>query len=82
MEQVHHIVDLVLATTMHATCYSMHHILGMMPGDFVYQRDMFLNIPLSIAKFQTIQFVDGEQMFCCQCTCFSLSGNLKQRKEM
>jgi hypothetical protein len=32
----------------------MHHALGMSPGAFIYQRDMFLNIPL-IANLQTIQ---------------------------
>jgi hypothetical protein len=32
----------------------MHHALNLSPGDFVYQRDMFLNIPL-IANLQTIQ---------------------------
>ncbi len=32
----------------------MYHVLGISPGAFVFQRDMFLNIPL-IANLQTIQ---------------------------
>jgi hypothetical protein len=52
--QAKQIVDSALATTMHALRCSMHHALNMSPGAFVYQRDMFLNIPL-IANLQTIQ---------------------------
>jgi putative transposase len=54
MLQANHIVDSALATTMHAIRCSMHHALNMSPGAFIYQRDMFLNIPL-IANLQTIQ---------------------------
>jgi hypothetical protein len=39
---------------MHAIRCAMHNALGMLPGAFVFQRDMFLNIPL-IANLQTIQ---------------------------
>jgi transposase InsO family protein len=52
--QANQIVDSALATTMHALRCSIHHALQMSPGAFVFQRDMFLNIPL-IANLQTIQ---------------------------
>jgi transposase InsO family protein len=54
LQVANQIVDSALASTMHALRCSMHHALGMSPGAFVYQRDMFLNIPL-IANLQTIQ---------------------------
>ena len=54
MVQAHNILDSALASTMHATRCAMHNALGMSPGAFVFQRDMFLNIPL-IANLQTIQ---------------------------
>jgi transposase InsO family protein len=54
MQVANQVVDSALASTMHALRCSMHHALGMSPGAFVYQRDMFLNIPL-IANLQTIQ---------------------------
>jgi hypothetical protein len=54
MAQAHHILDSALASTMHATRCAMHHALGMLPGAFVFQRDMFLNTSL-IANLQTIQ---------------------------
>jgi hypothetical protein len=53
MLQANQIVDSAL-TTMHTIRCSMHHTLNMSTGAFVYQRDMFLNIPL-IANLQTIQ---------------------------
>jgi hypothetical protein len=52
--QANQVVDNALATTMHAIRCAMHNALGMSPGAFVFQRDMFLNIPL-IANLQTIQ---------------------------
>ena len=54
MLQANQIVDNALSTTMHAIRCAMHNALGMSPGAFVFQRDMFLNIPL-IANLQTIQ---------------------------
>jgi hypothetical protein len=54
MEVANQVMDSALATTMHALRCSMHHALGMSPGAFVFQRDMFLNIPL-IANLQMIQ---------------------------
>jgi hypothetical protein len=54
LQHAHNIVDSALATTMHATRCAMHHALHMSPGAFVFQRDMFLNIPL-IADLQAIQ---------------------------
>jgi hypothetical protein len=54
MQVVNQVVYSALTTTMHALRCSMHHALGMSPGAFVYQRDMFLNIPL-ITNLQTIQ---------------------------
>jgi hypothetical protein len=52
--QAQNLIDSALATTMHATRCCMHHALRMSPGAFVFQRDMFLNIPL-IADLQAIQ---------------------------
>jgi hypothetical protein len=48
------LIDSALATTMHATRASMHRSLRTTPGALVFQRDMFLNIPL-IANLQTIR---------------------------
>jgi hypothetical protein len=51
--QENHIIDAALATMiMHAIQIAMHNELGMSPGAFVFQRDMFLNVPL-IANLQT-----------------------------
>jgi hypothetical protein len=46
IQQVNHFVDSAMAMTMHATRCDMHHVLGMSPGAFVFQDDMFRNIPL------------------------------------
>jgi hypothetical protein len=54
ISQANHIIDSALATAMYAIRCAMHHVLGMSPGASVFQRDMFLNIPL-IANLQTIQ---------------------------
>ncbi len=35
-----------LAITMHAICAGIHSMLGSSPGSLVFNRDMFLNIPL------------------------------------
>jgi hypothetical protein len=48
------LIDSALATTMHATRASVHRALRTTPGALVFQRDMFLNIPL-IANLQTIR---------------------------
>ena len=48
------LIDSALATTMHATRASIHRTLRTTPGALVFQRDMFLNIPL-IANLQTIR---------------------------
>jgi hypothetical protein len=48
------LIDSALATTMHAARASMHRSLRTTPGALVFQRDMFLNIPL-IANLQTVR---------------------------
>jgi hypothetical protein len=40
------LVDSALATTMHAIRASIHRTLQVTPGALVFQRDMFLDIPL------------------------------------
>jgi transposase InsO family protein len=40
------LVDSALATALHATRSTIHRTLGMTPGGIVFNRDMFLNIPL------------------------------------
>ena len=54
MLQANQFVDSAVANTMYVIRCSLHHALKMSPGAFVYQQDMFLNIPL-IANLQTIQ---------------------------
>jgi hypothetical protein len=56
LQVANQVVDSALSTTtMHALQCSMHYALvGMLPGAFVYQRDIFLNISL-IANLQMIQ---------------------------
>ncbi len=39
-------IDKALAITMHAICAWTHSTLGSSPGSLVFNRDMFLNIPL------------------------------------
>jgi transposase InsO family protein len=54
---VHNIAELVdsaLATALHATRATIHRTLGMTPGGIVFNRDMFLNIPL-LTDFQLLQ---------------------------
>jgi hypothetical protein len=48
------LIDSALATTMHATRASIHRTLRTTPGALVFQRDMFLDVPL-IANLQTIR---------------------------
>ena len=45
--------DEALAITMHAMCTGTHSTLGSSPGSLVFNRDMFLNIPL-IADWHAI----------------------------
>jgi hypothetical protein len=55
LQQANHSMDSTLATTIHATRCSIHHVLGMLPGTFlVFQCNVFLNIPL-MANLWTIQ---------------------------
>ena len=42
------LVDNALATALHASRSTIHRTLGMSPGGIVFQRDMFLNIPLQV----------------------------------
>jgi hypothetical protein len=46
-------IDKALATTMHAIRVGIHSTLGSSPGSLVFNRDMFLNIPL-IANWHAI----------------------------
>ena len=46
-------IDKALATTMHAIQVGIHSTLGSSPGSLVFNRDMFLNIPL-IADWHAI----------------------------
>jgi hypothetical protein len=39
--QANHIVDSALATTMHAICCAMHHVLGMSPAAFFSKKYVF-----------------------------------------
>jgi transposase InsO family protein len=54
LEEAQLLVDSALATTMHATRTAIHTTLRVSPGAFVFQRDMFLDIPI-IANMQMIQ---------------------------
>jgi hypothetical protein len=54
LQQAEAIIDVALATTMHATRASIHRTIKTTPGALVFQRDMFLDIPL-IANLQTIK---------------------------
>jgi hypothetical protein len=54
LQEAQLLVDSALATTMHATRTAIHTTLRVSPGAFVFQRDMFLDIPI-IANLQTIR---------------------------
>ena len=53
-QQADQAVDTALATAMHAMRASVHQTLGIAPGALVFQRDMFLELPL-IANLITLQ---------------------------
>ena len=46
-------MDEALSTAMHAMCTGVHTTLGSSPGSLIFNRDMFLNIPL-IADWHAI----------------------------
>jgi hypothetical protein len=48
------LVDSALATALHASRATIHRTLGMTPGAIVFNRDMFLNIPL-LTDFHILQ---------------------------
>jgi hypothetical protein len=48
------LVDSALATALHASRATIHRTLGMTPGGIVFNRDMFLNIPL-LTDFHLLQ---------------------------
>jgi transposase InsO family protein len=48
------LVDSALATALHASRSTIHRTLGMTPGAIVFNRDMFLNIPL-LTNFHILQ---------------------------
>jgi hypothetical protein len=54
MNEANEIMDTCLATTMHAIRSTVHRSLMILPGALIFQRDMFLDIPL-IADLATIQ---------------------------
>jgi hypothetical protein len=54
LQEAQMLVDSALATTMHTTCMAIHSTLKVLPGAFVIQQDMFLNISI-IVNLQTIQ---------------------------
>jgi transposase InsO family protein len=54
LQEAQLLVDSALATTMHACRTAIHTTLKVSPGAFIFQRDMFLDIPI-IANLQTIQ---------------------------
>eukprot|EP00957_Ditylum_brightwellii_P188754 14367752-Ditylum_brightwellii.AAC.1 len=58
MQQATHAVDDALATTMHATRCAVSRALGTSPCAMVFQRNMFLNLPV-IADLVAIRY-------CCQ----------------
>jgi hypothetical protein len=43
-----------LASALHASCATIHRTLGMMPGGVMFNRNMFLNIPL-LMNFHLLQ---------------------------
>jgi hypothetical protein len=54
LQEAQVLLDSALATTMHACRTAIHTTLKMSPVAFVFQGDMFLDIPI-IADLQTIQ---------------------------
>jgi hypothetical protein len=54
IDQAHDMIDTCLATALHAVRATVHRSLKISPGAFVFQRDMFLDIPL-IANLEMIQ---------------------------
>ena len=51
------LVDGDLAIAQHAMRYSVHTILGSSPGSLVFNRDMFLNIPLLSSRLALNNYV-------------------------
>ena len=45
------LVNSAIATALHASRATIHRTLGMLPGNIIFNRDMFLNIPL-LTDFQ------------------------------
>jgi hypothetical protein len=54
IDQANEIIDTCLATAMHAVRSTVHRSLMISPGAFVFQRDMFLDVPL-IANLEMIR---------------------------
>jgi hypothetical protein len=48
------LVDMAIATSLHAARSTIHRTLGVSPGGLVFHRDMLLNIPL-LTDFQLIR---------------------------
>ena len=49
-----HVMDHAIAASIHATCCAVNHTMQHSPGEIVFQRDMFLDIPV-IADFVAIR---------------------------
>jgi hypothetical protein len=47
-EQAHQLVDNALATAMHVTRCAVSQSLGISPGEFVFRRDMLMDIPILV----------------------------------
>ena len=41
-----HVMDHVIAASIHATCCAVNHTMQHSPGEIVFQRDMLLDIPM------------------------------------
>ena len=41
-----HVMEHAIATSIHATCCAMNHTMQHSPGEIVFQRDIFLDIPV------------------------------------
>jgi transposase len=54
IQNIGELVDSTLATALHAARSNIHRTLGMMPSGIIFNRDMFLNIPL-LTDFAILQ---------------------------
>ena len=45
-KEAEQVIDNALAAAMHATCCAVNHTMKTTPGEMVYGRDMFIDIPV------------------------------------